>query len=306
MFEFENLGVRRSLATVFNHGALKDSGRIFIYAIDQGFEMGPAVAFSANPEAYDPLYHFRFAVETGASAIAGPLGFLQTGAPYFVGRIPMILKINNGNRLMNKERNAPYQAITASIQQALQLGCVGVGFTIYPGSDASIEMYSELQAIAEEAKAHGLFVIVWSYPRGNMKHERALDVIAYGAHIACLLGADIVKVKVPDAVIDHQHDAYAEIPFEKKSDRIKHVMDAAFLSQRAVLFSGEVLKGHDDLLSDIEAIREGGGTGSIIGRNLFQRPYDQAVVLAQNIIDILKQPSNIKKDKITKRITAKS
>ena len=288
MFTFENLGVKQNLARILGHGALKDSGRLFIYAIDQGFEMGPGVAFSPNPDAYDPAYHFQFALEAGASAIAGCLGFLQTGVQNFLGKVPMILKINSGNRLMNKERNAPFQAITASVQQALQLGCVGIGFTIYPGSDASLEMYSQLQKIAEEAKSYGLFVVVWSYPRGNMKYERALDVIAYGTHIASLMGANIIKVKVPEGIIDSQHEVYQNIPYASKKERIQHIMQTAFHHKRLVLFSGEALKDEDDFIDDIHAVKEGGGTGSIIGRNLFQRPYQKALALAKDITDILK------------------
>lgn len=284
MFRSENLGVQRNLTSLQSHGALKDTQKLFIYAIDQGFELGPALAFSKNPAAYDPLYHFKFAIESGASAIAAPFGFLNLGAPHFLGQIPMILKLNNGNRLMNKTRNAPYQAITGSVKQALELGCVGIGFTIYPGSDQSLEMYNEIQRISEEAKAHGLFVIIWTYPRGNMTHERGLDVIAYGTHMACLLGAHIIKVKIPEPVIDQFSDVYKTIPFLEKKDRIKHIMDTAFMSQRYVLFSGGEAQSEEDMMDDIKAINAGGGTGSIIGRNLFQRPHDEALLLARKII----------------------
>lgn len=288
MHLFGNLGVKKNLSSIFNHGALKGTKNIFIYAIDQGFELGPALAFSKNEKGYDPLYHFKFAVESGASAIAGPLGFLQTGAPHFIGQIPMILKLNNGNRLMNKERNAPNQAITGSVQQALKLGCAGVGFTIYPGSDESLSMYSEIQKISEEAQEYGLFTVIWAYPRGNMKHERALDVIAYGAHMACLLNAHIVKIKMPEPVIDQFHEAYKNIPYLTKKDRVQHIMNVAFNHQRYVLFSGGEEQEISNLLDDIKAIKEGGGTGSIIGRNLFQRPFEEAIALAQEIVKIYK------------------
>jgi len=273
---------------IFNHGALKGTGKLFVYAIDQGFEIGPAASFYKNPEAYDPNYHMKFAIEAGLSAIAAPYGLFKTAVPNFRGKIPLILKLNSGNRLMNKDRNAPDQAITASVEQALELGCSGIGFTIYPGSDASLEMYSDLQVMAEEARSHGLFVMVWAYPRGNMDHPTALDVVAYSTQIACLLGADIVKVKLPDHKIEEHHDIYKHIPHETKTDRVKHIMDCAFASQVPVLFSGSAKKEEDELLDDVRAIKKGGGTGSIIGRNMFQRPYKEALKVSQEIIEILK------------------
>ncbi|USO02572.1 MAG: class I fructose-bisphosphate aldolase [Alphaproteobacteria bacterium] len=284
---FENLGVGSKLYTLFNHGALKGTGKLFVYAVDQGIEIGPAASFSENPDAYDPSYHIKFAVDAGLSAIAAPLGLLKVAAPEFIGKIPMILKLNSGNRLMNKERNAPDQAITASVAQALELGCAGIGFTIYPGSDASLDMYADFQVIAQEAKAHGLFVLVWAYPRGNMVNPRALDIIAYSTHIACVLGADIVKVKMPESEIEEQHDIYKAIPYKGKADRVKHIMDTAFKGKVPVLFSGEVKKDESELLDDVRAIKAGGGTGSIIGRNLFQRPYKDALRVAREIVRIL-------------------
>jgi len=277
-----------SLKTIFNHGALKGTGKLFVYAIDQGFEIGPASSFYKNPDAYDPHYHMKFAIDAGLSAIAAPYGLLRTAESSFKGQIPLILKLNSGNRLMNKERNAPYQAITSSVDQALELGCAGIGFTIYPGSDASLDMYSELQMIAEEARSHGLFVMVWAYPRGNMQDPKALDVIGYSTQIACLLGADVVKVKLPDAAIEDLHEIYQTIPHQTKVERVKHIMDCAFASRIPVLFSGDAKKGEDDLLDDIRSIKKGGGTGSIIGRNMFQRPYKEAMKVAKEILEVFK------------------
>ena len=169
-----------------------------ILPVDQGFEHGPARSFAPNPAGYDPRYHFQLAIEAGCSAYAAPLGFLEAGAREFAGQVPLILKLNNHDVL--HEEKDPIQAITGSVRDALRLGCVAIGYTIYPGSTHRLDMYTKLRELAEEAKANGLVVVVWSYPRGSglsKEGETGIDVTAYAAHIAAQLGAHIVKVKLP-------------------------------------------------------------------------------------------------------------
>jgi class I fructose-bisphosphate aldolase len=290
-YDSENAGVRSNLARFFNHGRLAGTGKLVILPVDQGFEHGPARSFAVNPPAYNPLYHFELAIEAGCSGYAAPLGFLEAGATHFAGEVPLILKLNNHDVLYD-ERD-PISALTGSVNDALRLGCAAVGFTIYPGSAERKEMYQDLREIAEEAKQCGLAVVVWSYPRGSgltKEGETALDVVAYAAQIAAQLGANIVKVKLPSSrlelaeakkVYEAQH-----IPMETLTERVRHVVQSCFDGRRIVIFSGGPKEGDATLLEEVKAIQAGGGFGSIIGRNSFQRPKADAIALLNKIMDI--------------------
>ncbi|HZP46046.1 MAG TPA: class I fructose-bisphosphate aldolase [Candidatus Binataceae bacterium] len=290
-YQSENPGVRANLARIMNHGRLAGTGRFVILPVDQGFEHGPARSFAPNPPAYNPLYHFELAIEAGCNAYAAPLGFLEAGAPDFAGEIPLILKLNNHDLLLD-ERD-PVSAVTASVNDALRLGCAAIGFTIYPGSAYRREMYQQLQQLAQEAKARGLAVVVWSYPRGSglsKEGETALDVVAYAAQIAAQLGANIIKVKLPTSHLEQPEArkayAAARIPLEPLAERVRHVVQSCFDGRRIVIFSGGAREEDATLIEEIKAIRAGGGFGSIIGRNSFQRPKADAIKLLHQIMEI--------------------
>lgn len=293
-YEADNPGCKANLARMLMHGRLGGTGKLVILPVDQGFEHGPARSFAVNPPAYDPHYHFRLAIKAGCSAYAAPLGMIEAGADSFAGQLPLILKMNSANSL-SRDKEAPTQAVTAGIHDALRLGCGAVGFTLYPGSDNAYGMIEELRELAAEAKAAGLAVVVWSYPRGGnltAAGETALDVIAYGAHMACLLGAHIVKVKLPTAQIEQSEarKAYdkAALDVSTLSKRVAHVVQSCFNGRRMVIFSGGAAKEDVNAVYDeARAIRDGGGWGCIIGRNSFQRPQNEAVTMLTTIMDIL-------------------
>ncbi len=284
-------GVLSNLARLLMAGRLGGTGRLVILPVDQGFEHGPARSFAVNPGGYDPYYHFQLGIEAGCNAYAAPLGFLESGAAEYAGQIPLILKLNNNDSL--QETKDPNSAITGSVRDALRLGCCAVGYTIYPGSAHSQEMYQHLREIAEEAKSHGLAVVVWSYPRGSglsKEGETAMDVVAYAAQIAAQLGAHIIKVKVPSAHLEQTaakkvYEA-EKIQISTPAERIRHVVQSAFDGRRIVIFSGGA-KGEDQKLFDeAKAIRDGGGFGSIIGRNSFQRQKPQALEFLSTVMRI--------------------
>ena len=284
-------GTLTNLSRILRHGRLGGTGRVVILPVDQGFEHGPGRSFSVNPPAYDPRYHFQFAIDAGCSAYAAPLGFLEAGARDFAGEIPLILKLNNRDSL--SEEKDPAQAVTGSVEDALRLGCVGIGYTVYPGSAHRLEMYEELRALAAEAKEAGLVVVVWSYPRGgslSKEGETALDVCAYAAHIAAQLGAHVVKVKLPTAFLEQKaaKEAYEKtgVALATLAERVRHVVQATFAGRRIVIFSGGAKSTDQSVLEEAKAIREGGGFGSIIGRNSFQRPRPAALQLLGQIMDI--------------------
>ena len=287
-YESDNPGTKANLARILMQGRLGGTGRLVILPVDQGFEHGPARSFAPNPAAYDPQYHFQLAIDAGLSAYASVLGMLEAGADSFAGQIPLILKANSSNSLAT----AKDQAVTASVRDALRLGCAAIGFTIYPSADQAFEQMEEIRALAEEAKAHGLAVVIWSYPRGSISKdgETAIDVTAYAAHMAALLGAHIIKVKPPTAFLEQ---AEAKKVYEKEkieigtlAQRIAHVVQASFAGRRIVVFSGGAAKDLAGIYDEARAIRDGGGNGSIIGRNTFQRPRAEALAMLDEIIKI--------------------
>jgi len=293
-YESDNPGVKANLSRILMSGRLGGTGKLIILPVDQGFEHGPARSFAKNEIAYDPHYHFKLAIDAGLSAFAAPLGMLEAGADTFAGQIPLIMKMNSSNSL-SREKNAPSQAITGSVREAIRLGCSAVGFTIYPGSDDALNMISEIQEIAVEAKESGLAVVVWSYPRGgdiSKDGETAIDIVSYAAHMAALVGAHIIKVKPPTSHIelDEAKKVYEaqNIPIGKLSERIRHVVQSCFQGRRLVVFSGGTSKDEESLLNEIKELYLGGASGSIIGRNSFQRKYDDALSLLNKITNIYK------------------
>ena len=288
----ENLGVRSNLARILNHGTLGGTGKMVILPVDQGFEHGPARSFAENVGGYDPSYHFQLALDAGCNAHAAPLGAIETAGNEYAGELPLILKLNNHDSLA-PGGDDPIPSVTGSVKDALRLGCAAVGFTIYPGSARFKEMYQEIRIIAEEAKQCGLAVVIWSYPRGSglsKEGETGIDVVAYAAHIAAQLGAHIIKVKLPT---DHLEQEKARKIYESQgisigtvADRVRHVVQSAFQGKRMVIFSGGSKVSEEAFYKDIKGIYEGGGFGSIIGRNSFQRPKEAAVRFLKNVMDI--------------------
>ena len=293
-YEGETPGVKANLCRMLMEGKLGGTGKMIILPVDQGFEHGPHRSFAVNPAAYDPHYHYQMAIDAGLSAYAAPLGPLEAGADTFAGQIPTILKVNSANSLLPKV--APKtQAITGSVDDALRLGCSAIGFTIYPGSSVSLDMFTDIADMRREAAAKGIATVIWSYPRGedlDKDGETAADVTAYAAHMAALLGAHIIKVKLSTA---HLSQKEAKDAFEKnkvdvstQAARVRECVRAALNGRRLIVFSGGAAKGEDSVLDDARAIRDGGGNGSIIGRNCFQRPRAEALKLLQTMVDIYK------------------
>jgi fructose-bisphosphate aldolase, class I len=286
-YESDNPGTRANLARILMAGRLGGTGKMVILPVDQGFEHGPARSFSVNAPAYDPHYHFQLAIDAGLNAYAAPLGMIEAGAASFAGQIPTILKVNSSNSWATGVN----QALTGGVDDALRLGCSAIGFTIYPGADDVFDMMEEIKELSAEAKSVGIATVIWSYPRGgnlSKEGELALDVGAYAAHMAALLGAHIIKVKLPSAHIEQKdaQKAYEGGDWSTQAKRVAHVVQSCFNGRRLVVFSGGAAKGADAVYEDARAIRDGGGNGSIIGRNSFQRPRADALALLDRIVRI--------------------
>ncbi len=291
-YSTDNPGTRSQIARLLTTGALAGTGKLVILPVDQGFEHGPLRSFGPNPDAHDPDYHFQLAIDAGCNAYAAPLGALEAGAQRFAGQIPLILKLNNSDTLSKGE---PISALTGSVDEALRLGCSAIGYTIYPGSGERNRMYEDLRELTQEAKAKGLAVVVWAYPRGSgisKEGETALDVVAYAAHVSAQLGAHFIKIKPPTDHIEQPEAKKAlekaKIPIGTLADRVRYCVKAAFNGKRVVIFSGGPAKGNDEVLEEIRQIASGGGFGSIVGRNAFQRPRAEGIDLLEKIIGIYK------------------
>lgn len=288
-YESDNPGTKANLARILMQGRLGGTGKLIILPVDQGFEHGPARSFAVNEPAYDPHYHFQLAIDAGLSAYAAPLGMIEAGAGTFAGQIPTILKVNSSNSWAS----ARDQALTGGVEDALRLGCAAIGFTIYPGSDHCFELMEEIKEMSAEAKSVGIATVIWSYPRGgeiSKDGELALDVGAYAAHMAALLGAHIIKVKLPTDHIEQKDakKAYEGGDWSTQAKRVAHVVKSCFNGRRIVVFSGGAAKGADAVYQDARDIRDGGGNGSIIGRNTFQRPRDEALAMLDKLVRIYK------------------
>src|SRR3569623_452855 len=274
-YESDNPGVKANLARILMQGRLGGTGKLIILPVDQGFEHGPGRSFAVNPPAYDPHYHYQLALDAGADT--------------FAGQIPLILKINSSNSWATRKD----QAITGSVDDALRLGCSASGFTTYPGSEDNMELIEEIRELSAEAKSVGLATVIWAYPRGgnvSKDGELALDVTAYGAHMAALLGAHIIKVKLPSAHIEQPDakKAYEGADWSAQADRVRHVVKSCFNGRRMVVFSGGAAKGADAVFQDVCDICAGGGNGSIIGRNAFQRSREEALHMLDRLVRIYK------------------
>jgi len=291
-YRSENPGVLTNLARMMNHGTLAGTGKMVILPVDQGFEHGPARSFASNAPGYDPAYFPKLAIESGCNAYAAPLGALEAIAADFAGQVPLILKLNNSDTMAKQE---PCSAVTGSVRDAQRLGCVAIGYTIYPGSSMRNTMYEDLRELILEAKDAGLPTVLWCYPRGSglaKEGEQAVDITAYAAHVGCQLGAHVIKVKPPKDVV-YQDEAKKvfekyKIPTKTLTDRVKHVVESCFAGKRIVIFSGGEAKDTPAVMAEIKEIAAGGGFGSIMGRNAFQRPHDEAVKLLHDVMATFK------------------
>lgn len=289
----DNPGTQTNIVRMLNAGTLAGTGRLVILPVDQGFEHGPLRSFGPNDAGNDPDYHFQLGIDAGCSAYAAPLGALEAGAAKFAGQIPLLLKLNNSDTLAKVDQ--PCSAITGTVEDALRLGCVGIGYTIYPGSGQRNRMYEDLREITLEAKRKGLVVVTWSYPRGaglSKAGETAVDVCAYAAHVAAQLGSHFIKVKPPSAHVELDESKKMlekhPVKLDTLEDRVRFVVKSTFHGKRVVIFSGGEAKGSAEVLDEVRQIARGGGFGSILGRNAFQRPRAEGLKLLQDVIAIYK------------------
>lgn len=261
---------------LYQHGPA--NGTAMFLPIDQGMEHGP-VDFFANPDSKNPEFQLKLALEGGYTGIVFQIGLAEKYMHRYAGRVPLILKLN-GKTTIPSDAEA-FSPLNATVADAIRLGADAVGYTVYVGSPAQDRDFLQFMSVRQEAEAAGMPVIVWAYPRGEAIEAKggrdSLYAVDYAARIACELGADVVKINEPKL------DNLAELPkpynslAEDEAAALRRVVESA--GRTLVLFSGGSKLGDEDLLRKAHLCMEAGATGLIFGRNMWQRPWDEALAM---------------------------
>lgn len=282
------LGKRvRMVRLLYERGA--QNGTLLALPIDQGLEHGP-VDFFVNPAAKDPEFQWRLACEGGYNAIACHYGLARKYMAKYAGRVPLILKINGKTRIPPDER--PLAALTARVADAVALGADAIGYTLYVGSPRQDEDIRQLTGVREQCDKYGLPLVIWAYPRGRYIERRggrdSLYAVDYAARTALELGADLVKLNVPEHSERDplQPKPYADLAFTYE-EGMRRVVESA--GRALVIVSGGSKVGDADLLDKVRLAMEAGATGLLFGRNMWQRPYEQALEMTEKVKDILRR-----------------
>lgn len=293
--------VQANLKRLYEHGRLGGSGYLSIFPVDQGIEHTAAYSFYRNQGYFNPELIVRMAVEGGTSAVASTLGVLGLVARRYARQIPFILKLNHNELLTYPNKHD--QIFFASVEQAAEMGCAGVGATIYFGSPESNRQIIEVARAFEKAHQLGLFTVLWCYPRNALfatsseDVTNGIDISAQACHLGVTLGADIIKQKIPD-----HHHAFKILNFGKYTDQMyealvtEHPIDLVryqvahcYAGSISLISSGGGSAGKSDTAEVLRATiinKRGGGAGMIVGRKIFNRPFAEGIKLLHDIQDI--------------------
>jgi class I fructose-bisphosphate aldolase len=293
--------VLRNLGTLYNHGRLAGTGYVSILPVDQGIEHSGAASFSPNPEYFDPARLCDLAIAADCNAIATTLGTLGAVSRRYVHRIPFIVKINHNDLL--RYPNTFDQRMFASVQQAADLGAVGVGATIYFGSQDSIRQIEEVSQAFAEAHRLGLFTVLWTYLRNDAfktaeaDYHVSADLTGQANYLGVTIEADIIKQKQPE-----NNGGYNAIHFGKTNPRVYSELTTdnpidltrwqvvnCYAGRIGLINSGGESKGADDLSGAVRTAvinKRAGGQGLILGRKAFQRPIDEGASIVHSVQDV--------------------
>jgi class I fructose-bisphosphate aldolase len=272
---------------LYDHGP--GGGTLLILPIDQGLEHGP-VDFFENPAALDPAYQYALARDGRFSAIALHIGLAEKYYHEYAGEVPLILKLN-GKTSIPPDTEA-FSALTGSVEDAVRLGADAVGYTVYVGSPAQDRDFEQFRRVRAEADRLGMPTIVWAYPRGEAVAKKggkeSLYAIDYAARVALELGADVVKLNYP---VRSEKDQDSPAPYNSldlsAEAAFRKVVGSA--GRSLVLVSGGEKVGDAELLAKVRASMHGGATGIIFGRNLWQRPREEALALTRRLHEIFRE-----------------
>jgi len=273
----------------YGHGPA--NGTLLLLPIDQGLEHGPR-DFFPNPPASDIGFQLRIAAEGGYSGIAMQIGTAEKFMPEYAGRVPLVLKLNGKTEIPGDD--APLSPLNASVEDAVRLGADAVGYTLYVGSARQDEDFRQFSAVRRDAERYGMPIVVWSYPRGAAVEARggkdSYYAVDYAARVAQELGADVVKLNVPRFDAEKTKKApqpYAGMTSAETGEMLREIVRSA--GRTLVIFAGGEKGTADEVVAKARLVLEAGATGLIFGRNIWQRPYDEAVAVSQRIRDLLLQ-----------------
>jgi class I fructose-bisphosphate aldolase len=284
-----NLGKRTRLHRIlYEHGP--GNGMALILPIDHGLEHGPR-DFFANPESLDPAYQLKLAEKGGFSAIVFHIGLATKYLKEYAGNFPLILKLN-GKTSIPSDAQA-FSPQTASVEDAVRLGADAVGYTLYVGSPAQDKDFVQFAKIREEAERFGMPLIVWSYPRGEAVEAKggrdSLYAVDYATRVANELGADMVKINVPEYVKEKSHlypKPYDTLQLDMEKSLEKVIRSAG---KTLVLISGGAKISDDELLQRVRMSLEAGATGLVFGRNLWQREFEKTLEITEKIKKVMRE-----------------
>jgi len=284
-----SLGKRIRLHRIlYEHGP--GGGRALILPIDQGLEHGP-VDFFPNPPAGDPEFQLKLALEGGYSAIVFQVGPAEKYVKKYAGRVPLILKINGKTSI--PPDNEAFSPLTATVEDGVRLGADAIGYTLYVGSPSQDRDFIQFQQVRRDAERYGMPVVMWAYPRGEAVEKKggrdSFYAVDYAARIACELGTDVVKINLPQVGPKNKADCpkpYNEIEMSQE-EAVKKVVESA--GKTLVLISGGSKLGDEDLLYKAKICIEAGVTGLIFGRNMWQRPFDEALAVTGKIKKLIQK-----------------
>lgn len=269
---------------LYGHGPC--NGALLVLPLDHGIEHGPA-DFLGNPPAADPAFQFRLALEGRYSAIAVGIGLAERYFPEYAGRVPLILKLNGKTNIPDDDDAT--SPLMARVLDAVRLGADAVGYTFYVGSPRQDEEIRQFREVRTDCERFGMPLMIWSYPRGRAIEAKGgkgtLFAIDYAARMALELGADIVKLHVPTPSGERCPEPYLRLD-ETVEERIRRVVRTA--GRTRVLFSGGE-KSNDvaAILEAVELVMRCGASGIVFGRNMWQRPYDEALALTRRVQELL-------------------
>ncbi len=280
-------GKRARLHTLlYDHGP--GNGTLLLLPLDQGLEHGP-VDFFVNPPAKDPDFQIRLAMEGNYSGIALQIGLAARYLPHYAGRIPLVLKVNGRTSVPGSDD--AFSPLTSSVEDAVRLGAAAVGYTCYVGSPAQDRDLRQMNEVRADCDRFGMPLICWSYPRGSAIAKRggqdSLFAIDYAARVASEMGADVIKINIPR---DHSEaDANSPTPYDSLVEDRRQMLERVISSagRSLVIFAGGSKLPDDELLGRIDDCMAAGGTGFIFGRNMWQRPLDQALAMSARVHEVL-------------------
>jgi class I fructose-bisphosphate aldolase len=293
--------VLTSLQALFNTGRLAGTGYVSILPVDQGIEHSAGASFAPNPAYFDPENIVTLAIEGGCNAVASTLGVLGSVARRYAHRIPFIMKFNHNEFISYP--NSFDQIRFASVQQAFDMGAVGVGATIYFGSEESKRQLQETTKVFQQAHDLGLFTVLWCYLRNpafktkDTDYHLAADLTGQANHLGVTIEADIIKQKLPESnrgfdtlKFGKTHKAvYSELSSDHPIDLTRYQLANCYMGRSGLINSGGASAGESDLKEAVKTAvinKRAGGMGLISGRKAFQRPMKEGVGLLNAIQDV--------------------